>query len=208
MSASLLEVEGLTVQVRHTGRILLSEASITVRPGQIIGLVGESGSGKTTFCRAVTALLPGGLHVTSGSIRLRGNDVTNSPAAAVHRIHPGGVAMVFQDPSRALNPVIPIGRQITEALHPRGRSRHGADSGRAAHLLESMGMEDAAQRLGDYPHQLSGGQRPRVVLAIALAKNPALLIADEPTSAVDVSTQAQILELLVQVAAERDVGSA
>jgi oligopeptide/dipeptide ABC transporter ATP-binding protein len=202
----LLRIDGLDVSVRDGGRALLRDASLQVRPGQIVGLVGESGSGKTTLCRAVAALLADGLEVTGGRIRLRDRDLTALRPSQVHRIRPGGVAMVFQDPARALNPVMPVGAQIREALRAAGRRDRRQAQEAAVGLLSSMGLEDAERRMHDYPHQLSGGQRQRVVMAIALAKDPALLVADEPTSAVDVSTQAQILDLLTDVAATRGVG--
>jgi oligopeptide/dipeptide ABC transporter ATP-binding protein len=204
--AELLSVEGLEVTVRGTSRRLLYDASLSVRPGQVVGLVGESGSGKTTLCRAVAALLADSLEVTAGRVRLAERDLTQLRPSQVHRIRPGGVAMVFQDPARALNPVMPVGGQIREAVRAARRVGRGEAHRIGVDLLTSMGVEDAERRVHDYPHQLSGGQRQRVMLAIALAKEPALLVADEPTSAVDVSTQAQILELLTEIASARGVG--
>jgi oligopeptide/dipeptide ABC transporter ATP-binding protein len=204
-SPPLLEIESLGVTVRGRGgeNAILREFGLTVGAAEAVGIVGESGSGKSTLCRAISRTLPEGLQVTTGAVRLRGVNLLERSASAVHQIRPGGIRMVFQHPMATLNPVMTIGRQITEAIRvvrPAGReqaARQGAE------LLEEMGITDARRRLGDYPHEFSGGQRQRIVIAIALAGEPALLLADEPTSALDVTTQASILKMFARIKSDR-----
>jgi oligopeptide/dipeptide ABC transporter ATP-binding protein len=203
--APLLEVDSLGVMTRNRirPRTILHGFGLTVGEAEAVGIVGESGSGKSTVCRAISRTLPEGLGVTSGIVRLRGLDLLTQPASAVHQIRPGGIRMVFQHPMSTLNPVMTIGRQITEAIQavrPVGRepaAREGAE------LLEEMGIAGAGRRMHDYPHEFSGGQRQRIVIAIALAGEPALLLADEPTSALDVTTQSSILKMFARIRDER-----
>jgi oligopeptide transport system ATP-binding protein len=201
---ALLEVEHLRVEARdgRYSRVILDEISLDVGRSEIVGVVGESGSGKSTLTRVIARLLPRPLQVTSGSVRLRGVDMLKRPAVEVHRMRPGGVSMVFQNPATALNPSMPVGAQVDEALRTAGLSRRAARD-RGVELLQRMGIKNAGARLTDYPHQFSGGQRQRVVVAIAIATEPALLLADEPTSALDVTTQAAMLDLFSEVSAER-----
>jgi peptide/nickel transport system ATP-binding protein len=203
-AGALLEVDDLGVEARvgRENRIILNDISLNVGPSEIVGVVGESGSGKSTLARVIARLLPRPLYVTSGAVRLHGRNLLSRRAAEVHRMRPGGVSMVFQSPASALNPAMPIGNQVDEALRTGGLNRRAARD-RSVQLLERMGIKDAGVRLGDYPHQFSGGQRQRVVIAIAIATEPALLLADEPTSALDVTTQSAILELFREVSAER-----
>ena len=196
---AVLDIADLSVAV--SGQPILSGVSLTVEASEIVGVVGESGSGKSTLARAVARLLPPGLVVTGGSITLRGRDLLGPRPAAVHQMRRGGVSMVFQNPVSALNPAVPVGEQVAEALRPDVGRRRALD--RSVELLERMGIADAGRRIGDYPYQFSGGQRQRIVIAIALATDPAVLLADEPTSAVDVTTQAAILELFGEVVRER-----
>ena len=202
-SAPVLEINDLSVVARRRGETVrvLSSVDLSVGPSEIVGVVGESGSGKSTLARAVSRLLPGTMAVSSGSIRLKGRDILNTRASAVHGIRPGGVGMVFQSPLNALNPLLPVGRQVVEAFRYLGISDKEAER-RSVEMLERMGIRDAAHLLGAYPHQFSGGQRQRIVIAIALAGKPSLLIADEPTSALDVTTQAAILEMFAEIARE------
>jgi oligopeptide/dipeptide ABC transporter ATP-binding protein len=186
-------------------RPVLHKVSLDVGPGEIVGLVGESGCGKTTLCRLVAGLLPERMTLTEGTIMLDGRDITALKASVLHRIRPRGLSMVFQDPLAALNPVIRIGDQVAEALDPSAGRRRPRARDDAAALLRQLGLPDAGQRLSAYPAELSGGQRQRVVLAMALATDPVLLLADEPTSSLDVRTQAQILRLLADVADRRGV---
>ena len=196
---ALLEITDLSVATG--GHRILDRVGLCVGESEIVGVVGESGSGKSTLARAVARLLPAGVVLVGGSVTLRGKDLLAGPATAVHRLRPGGVSMVFQNPLGALNPAIPVGEQVAEALRPDLGRRRAVD--RSVELLVRMGITDAAGRLGDYPAQFSGGQRQRIVIAIALATNPAVLLADEPTSAVDVTTQASILDLFREVVRER-----
>lgn len=202
----LLSIRNLSVKCRDSDQFLLSDVSMDIAEGAIIGLVGESGCGKSTLCRAVAGLLAGNLKLVAGEIYLRGTNITNWKPHDIHQLRPQGVSMVFQDPASALNPVMPVGKQLAEAIAVDPDVAPAARRERAVNLLHSMGFKEPDEHLGSYPHQLSGGQRQRVVLAIALAKRPALLIADEPTSAVDVSTQSQILNLLEEIVAAEKLG--
>jgi ABC-type dipeptide/oligopeptide/nickel transport system ATPase component len=192
----VLQTDALTVAYRSRGTrvIAVSEVSIVVRAGESVALVGESGSGKTTLARALLGLLPERIaSVESGRILIDGRDVAGSTDAQWERLRGHPLAMVFQDPLSYLNPVMRVGRQIAESV--RRHDREAADAGgRVAELLELVHLPAASIRA--YPHELSGGMRQRALLAIALACRPKLLIADEPTTALDVTTQAEILALL------------
>ncbi|MCW2585691.1 MAG: dipeptide/oligopeptide/nickel transporter ATP-binding protein [Frankiales bacterium] len=205
----LLSVEDLHVTFSHRGRRELRAVdgvSFQVEPGATVGLVGESGCGKSVTSLAIMGLLPPrGAHV-KGAVRFDGEDLLQLPPAQMRALRGRELAMVFQDPQTSLNPVLTIGRQVTEVLE-RHRGLRGDEAKReAAALLDRVGIPDAGRRLKDYPHQLSGGMRQRVMIAIALACKPRLLIADEPTTALDVTIQAQILELLKELVA--DTGTA
>jgi oligopeptide/dipeptide ABC transporter ATP-binding protein len=198
MSDSLLEVADLRVDFGRDGQLVRAVDGLTysVSRGQTVAVIGESGSGKTVSSRAIMGLLPPTARIT-GSIRFEGVEMVGLPEKAM-RAHRGrGVAMVFQDPTRSLNPTMRIGAQIREAIqtHAAKVSRAAAQD-RALELLELVRLPAARERLEQYPHQLSGGMRQRVMIAIALAAEPKLLIADEATTALDVTTQAQIMELL------------
>jgi peptide/nickel transport system ATP-binding protein len=176
--------------------------SLAVHAGETIGIVGESGSGKSVTALAVLGLLPRRGVSVSGSIRLDGRELIGASERDMQSIRGRRVAMVFQDPMSSLNPVLTVGRQITEVLVRHGvADRHDAP-GRAAELLRRVGIPEPTERLGNYPHQLSGGMRQRVMIAMALACEPAVLIADEPTTALDVTIQAQVLELLAGLVAD------
>lgn len=169
--------------------------------GETLGLVGESGSGKSTVCLAVMGLLPRGTRV-SGQIMFRGRDLALLSDRAMRPIRGKEIGLVYQDPLGALNPARTIGSQLRESLRLHlGLSRASADN-RAVELLERVGIQSARTKLGAYPHEFSGGMRQRVVIAMAISCNPMLLIADEPTTALDVSVQAQVLELLQGLSAE------
>jgi peptide/nickel transport system ATP-binding protein len=206
---ALLEVRDLTVAFTRRGEpdsVAVDGVSFDVAPGQIVGLVGESGCGKSVTSMAITRLLPErGVRVT-GSARMDGVDLLTLRESEMRERRGRDIAMVFQDPLSSLNPVIPIGLQVTEVLkRHRGMGKEAART-EAADLLDRVGIPDPRRRLDSYPHQLSGGMRQRALIAIALACRPRLLIADEPTTALDVTIQAQILELLRGLV--RDTGAA
>ena len=203
MSAPLVAIRGL--RVGFDGQAALRGIDLDVMLGEAVGLVGESGCGKSVTWLAALGLLPGRAEVT-GSVRLGGDELLGAPAAVLDRVRGGRVAMIFQDPASSLNPVHRIGAQVTEALALHRGLRGTAARAEAKRLLDQVGIPDAARRLDSYPHELSGGQNQRVMIAIALAGQPELLVADEPTTALDVTIQAQILDLLG--ALRRDTGMA
>jgi oligopeptide transport system ATP-binding protein len=195
----LLEVKDLHTEFR-TGAGLVRAVdgiSYTVEAGETVAIVGESGSGKSVSALSVLRLIPDPPgRITQGEIRFAGRDIMQLSDVEMREIRGGDIGMVFQEPMTSLNPVLTIGRQITETLEQhRGMDRHAAHR-RAAELLGLVGIADAERRLRQYPHQLSGGMRQRIMIAIALACDPKLIIADEPTTALDVTIQAQILELM------------
>jgi peptide/nickel transport system ATP-binding protein len=197
MSQPLLEIRDLAISFSHP-RPAVRSVSVTVDEGEVVALVGESGSGKSMTARAVIGLLPDGA-VATGSVRLRGDEVLGLPEDELRRVRGRRIAMVFQEPQTALNPVRTVGWQIAEALRAHGGVRGRAARQRAVELLREVEIPDPEERLGFYPHQLSGGQKQRVVLALALANEPELLLADEPTTALDVTVQAEILALLRRI---------
>ena len=205
---ALLEVEDLRVEFRSRHGVVraVDGVSFSVEAGEVLGIVGESGSGKSVTALALLRILPKAARITGGSIRFDGRELLTLPERAMRRVRGNELAMIFQDPMTALNPTVPIGKQIAESyyLHRGGSWRTAL--GRAAELLDAVGVPDARLRLGDYPHQFSGGMRQRVMIATALACSPRLLIADEPTTALDVTIQAQILALLADL--QRRLGMA
>jgi oligopeptide/dipeptide ABC transporter ATP-binding protein len=207
---SLLEVDDLVVTFTTPDRTevrAVDGVSFRVEAGERVALVGESGSGKTLTALAVLGLVDPPGRIAGGRIVFDGNDVVGLPERDYRELRGASVAMVFQDPMTALNPARRIGDQVAEAVlvHDPAATRHTANR-RAHELLEQVRLPGGATRARDYPHQLSGGMRQRVMLAIALANRPALLLADEPTTALDVTTQAQILDLLDEL--RRELGMA
>ena len=195
---ALLEIEDLhtEIRLRRAAVRAVDGVSLTVDPGECLGIVGESGSGKTMTALSVMRLLPAGGVITGGRVSLDGTDIAALPEDAMRRVRGNTVGMVFQDPLTSLNPTMTIGDQIAESVRVhRGASRQAALE-RAIEVLGLVGMPRPAERVSNYPHQLSGGMRQRVMIAMALACEPKLLIADEPTTALDVTIQKQILELI------------
>ncbi|MDQ4030718.1 MAG: ABC transporter ATP-binding protein [Actinomycetota bacterium] len=177
--------------------------SFEIAPGETLGLVGESGCGKSVTALALLGILARNGRVTAGRALFEGRDLLQLPDPELRKVRGREIAMIFQDPMTSLNPVLTVGRQIREALETHfGTDRKQADV-RAAELLDSVGIPSARARLRDYPHQFSGGMRQRAMIAMALACEPKLLIADEPTTALDVTIQAQILDLLRSLVEER-----
>lgn len=199
---SLLKIEDLRVSYPSpTGPVeVLHGVNLDVPAGSRVALVGESGSGKSVMARAILRL--DAEATTTGSIELSGTELLALPAKQIRAVRGSRVGLVFQDPLSSLNPVMTIGWQIMQPLVIRGVSKREARR-RGTELLEQLGVQQAARRFDDYPHQFSGGMRQRVVIAIAVIAEPELLIADEPTTALDVRVQAQVLELLTNLADER-----
>ncbi len=196
---------GFASGVRHGRRVLVAVdgVSFDLCPGETFALLGESGCGKSATALALLRLLPAAGRILGGEVRFEGSELLQLPEAEMRTVRGGGMAMIFQEPATSLNPVLTVGRQIGEVLE-----RHAGLSGevaqqRALELLDSVGIADAERRLSEYPFQLSGGMKQRVMIAIALAGNPRLLVADEPTTALDVTIQAQILHLLRRLQAGR-----
>ena len=200
--SKILEVDNLNVSF-HTfaGEVrAIRGVSFELYKGETLAIVGESGSGKSVSSKAIMGLLPPrNSEITNGSIKFKGNDLVKYSEKKMQKVRGKEIAMIFQDPMTSLNPTIPIGKQIMEPLRKHQGMNRDAARSRAIELLELVGIPDAEKRLKEYPHQYSGGMRQRVVIAIALACDPEVLIADEPTTALDVTIQAQILELLKEI---------
>ncbi len=197
--APVLDVQGLkTVFLTRGGEVhAVNDVSFDLSPGELLGVVGESGSGKSVTMMSLLGLLPSPpADVRGGEVRFDGMDLLKVDQETLRSVRGGKVGFVFQDPMTSLNPVFNVGMQIMEPLRKHMGLDKKAAAARAKELLELVGIPDAAQRLKDYPHQFSGGMRQRVMIAIALACDPKVLIADEPTTALDVTIQAQILELM------------
>lgn len=202
---ALLEVRGLSVTLRgaRPPLKLVEDFACRLAPGETLCLVGESGCGKSLSALALPGLLPPELERTSECLRWRGREIGELPERALRRLRGAEIAFVFQEPLSSLNPVLTIGTQITEVLRTHRRLSRGAARERALALLDEVGVPAPAERIGAYPHELSGGLRQRALIAMALACDPALLIADEPTTALDVSRQAQVLALLAELQRRR-----
>ncbi|MFM9269265.1 ABC transporter ATP-binding protein [Halomonas elongata] len=197
MSDTLLEIDNLSVDFQLPDGTVpaVKDVSFDIRAGETVALVGESGSGKSVSSTAAMRLLPE-LAQARGAIRFRGEDLLAATPRRMRRIRGNAISMIFQEPMTSLNPLHRIGAQIIEVLTRHDKAKGRAARSRAIELLEQVGIPEPERRIGSYPHELSGGQRQRVMIAMALACEPELLIADEPTTALDVTVQAQILQLL------------
>jgi oligopeptide/dipeptide ABC transporter ATP-binding protein len=200
----LLDVRDLRTYFSSQGKITkaVDGVSYVVHPGETVAVVGESGSGKSAHARSIIRLVPGSGRVVGGEVRYKGRDLLTLPNREMRKVRGGEIGMVFQEPMNSLNPVLTIGSQITETIRVHLGLSHADARDRAVDLLRRVRLPDPVRHMGEYPHQLSGGMCQRVMLAIAIAAKPALLIADEPTTALDVTVQAQILDLIAELSRE------
>jgi len=207
-SEPFLTVENLTVQFPTADGMVqaVTDLSYTLRMGETLGIVGESGSGKSVSSMAILGLHDVKRSRMTGSIRVGGREIIGSSEKTMRRIRGNDVAMIFQDPLTALHPFYTVGRQITEAYRLHNKVSKGEARKRAIEMLDRVGIPQPDRRVSDYPHQFSGGMRQRAMIAMSLVNNPKLLIADEPTTALDVTVQAQILDLIQDL--QREFGSA
>ena len=205
MTMPLLEVQHLRVEFpsRRGTLLALDDVSFSIAPGEIQGVVGESGAGKSLTGAAIIGLLEPPGRVAGGQILLDGQRIDNLPPEAMRKIRGKRIGAIFQDPLTSLNPLYTVGRQLIETIQVHLGLSATAARARAVQLLQSTGIPAAAQRIDQYPHQFSGGMRQRVVIALALAAQPQLIVADEPTTALDVSIQAQIIALLKRLTKEQ-----
>lgn len=208
MSAPLLDVDGLNVDIATESGSLhaVRDVSFAVRRGETLCIVGESGCGKSMTALAIMSLLPKGARRSARRLVFAGEDIVTADTGRINALRGNRMAMIFQEPTTALNPAYTIGNQLVEAYRLHKNANEAKARDRAVFLLGKVGMASAAERLGQYPHQLSGGLRQRVMIAMALMCEPDLLIADEPTTALDVTIQAQILRLLADL--QRELGIA
>ncbi len=205
-SAPLLDIQHLTISfpaLQGSARAV-DDVSFQVAAGETLGLVGESGSGKSITALSVIRLLPSAARIDNGHVLFEGQDLLVLPERQMRSLRGARISLIFQEPMTALNPVMRVGDQIAEALTVHGETPATARA-RAIELLNAVRIPDAANRIRDYPHQLSGGMRQRVMIAIALACRPSLVIADEPTTALDVTIQAEVLELLRHLKAQSNL---
>jgi len=203
--APVLSIRDLTVDIPTRRAVLRPVDGVTydIRAGEILGVVGESGAGKSMAGNAVSGLLDPPARIAGGEIRLKGERIDTLPPDAMRRLRGSEIGMIFQDPGSSLNPLLKIGDQLTETMHTHLTLTRREARARAVAALEEVGIPAAAERIDSYPHEFSGGMRQRVVIALALAAEPSLVIADEPTTALDVSVQAQIIALLKRLCRER-----
>jgi oligopeptide/dipeptide ABC transporter ATP-binding protein len=200
----LLHIDGLHITLAGRGgpQDVVRGVDLRIGAGEVVGIVGESGSGKSLTALAIMRLLPSRARVSSGRILFRGQELTELSDRAINRLRGGEISMVFQDPQSALNPALTVGRQLADAMRAHQGMTHRAAWARGTELLDLVGIHQSKQRMLAFPHELSGGMRQRVMIALAVSNNPALLIADEPTTALDVTVQAQVMEVLDRIRIE------
>ncbi len=206
---TLLQIRDLKTQFFTEDGVVraVDGVSYDVEEGETLGLVGESGCGKSVSALSILRLIPNPPgKIVSGEVIFEGEDLLKADDDEIRHVRGNRIAMIFQEPMTSLNPVLTIGRQLTEALELHLKMDHASANKRAIELLDMVGIPEAASRLNDYPHQFSGGMRQRVMIAMALSCNPKLLLADEPTTALDVTIQAQILEIMARLS--RELGTA
>src|SRR6186713_1958487 len=208
MNAPLLEVHHLRVEfpTRLGTLVAVDDVSFDIAPGEVLGVVGESGAGKSLTGNAIIGLLEPPGRVAAGEIRLEGRRIDNLPYEEMRKVRGARIGAIFQDPLTSLNPLYSVGRQLVETIQTHLPLNAAAARRRALELLKEVGIPGSEHRIDHYPHQFSGGMRQRVVIALALCANPRLIVADEPTTALDVSIQAQIIQLLKRLG--RDHGTA
>ena len=209
MTPSLLALSDLHVTFSTRRGLVEAVRGVTLSlgEGEMLGLVGESGSGKSVTGFAITRLLDAAGRVTAGNIRFRGQDITRISAGDFRHLHGAAMAMIFQNPRAALNPIRAVGDQIADAITAHKRMPRGEARAQALELLRAVQIRDPEKRMAAYPHELSGGMCQRVMIAMAISCNPALLIADEPTTGLDVTTQKVVMDLLTGIAAERGMAT-
>lgn len=204
----VLDIRDLSIAIDHDGqtRLAVEQLALTIDRGETFALVGESGSGKSMTALALMRLLPDALQVVRGEVRLQARDINQIPEMAMQEIRGGQVGMIFQEPGTSLNPVMRVGDQLLETIEAHTSLRGRAARDKAVHWLNRVGIPEPDVRINDFPFQFSGGQKQRIMIAMALAAEPVLLVADEPTTALDVTVQAQILDLLADI--QRELGMA
>jgi peptide/nickel transport system ATP-binding protein len=205
----VLDVQHLSVRIRTAdgGHVhAVDDVSCQVQAGEIVSVVGESGCGKTMLAMSIIGLLPSGAEVTSGEVRLDGEDLRKASAARLRSVRGSRIGTIFQEPMSALNPVLTVGDQIGEVLRRHESLDRAAARRRAVELLDLVGVAEARRRAGQYPHEMSGGMAQRAVIAMAIACRPRLLLADEPTTALDVTIQAAVLRVLDDLRRQMDMG--
>ena len=204
MSNSLIAISGLTVSTTDDNRTLVNDVSFSIAPGEAVGVVGESGSGKTLTALTLLGLLPRGVHATAGSVTYDGKDLLHTDEESLRSIRGNEIAMIYQDPMTALNPVMKLGAQLIEVIESHTGDISDARE-RVLAAFSEVGIPDPKRAYDSYPHEFSGGMRQRVMIAMALILSPQLLIADEPTTALDVTIQQQILALVMQERRKRNM---
>ncbi|MBO7238784.1 MAG: ABC transporter ATP-binding protein [Elusimicrobiaceae bacterium] len=207
-SNAILKIENLQVSVANAAQTpVVRGLSYTLEKGKVLAVVGESGCGKSLHALSILRILPPGVQITGGHIIYGEKDILQLPAEELRQLRGHKIAMVFQDPMTSLNPIRTIGKQLTETILAHQKCSKLRAQARAIRLLKKVGIPDARKRMKEYPFQFSGGQRQRIMIAMALCLNPDILIADEPTTALDVTIQAQILELIKKLQMQRDMSA-